>query len=68
MAHPLRPRRLLETALYCDDLAAWKEQLREWQIAIESRVSWERGGVSLYVRDPDGRSVVLATEGTWPTY
>ena len=37
-------------------------------IAIESRVTWERGGVSLYFRDPDGRSVELATPGLWPSY
>ena len=35
---------------------------------IESRVRWERGGTSLYFRDPDGRSVELATPGIWPTY
>ena len=28
----------------------------------------DRGGSSLYVRDPDGRSVELATPGIWPNY
>jgi catechol 2,3-dioxygenase-like lactoylglutathione lyase family enzyme len=31
-------------------------------------VQWEGGGTSLYFRDPDGRSVELATPGIWPTY
>lgn len=35
---------------------------------LESRASWERVGVRLYPRDPDGRSVEQATPGTWPTY
>ena len=40
----------------------------ELGIAIESRVTWERGGISLYFRDPDDRSVELATPGIWPCY
>ena len=36
--------------------------------AVESRVDWPRGGHSIYFRDPDGRSVELATPGTWPSY
>jgi catechol 2,3-dioxygenase-like lactoylglutathione lyase family enzyme len=49
-------------------LAAWEARLAELGIAVESRVRWERGGDSLYFRDPDGRSVELATPGLWPTY
>lgn len=49
-------------------LAAWESRLAQLGIAVESRVSWERGGMSLYFRDPDGRSVELATPGIWPTY
>jgi catechol 2,3-dioxygenase-like lactoylglutathione lyase family enzyme len=51
-----------------DELPAWEAQLDAWGIAIESRVTWDRGGQSLYCRDPDGRSLELATPGTWATY
>lgn len=50
------------------DVAAWEARLAELGVAIESRVHWERGGVSLYFRDPDDRSVELATPGIWPSY
>jgi catechol 2,3-dioxygenase-like lactoylglutathione lyase family enzyme len=50
------------------DVSGWEARLSELGIAIESRVTWEGGGRSIYFRDPDGRSVELATPGTWPTY
>ncbi|MGH7559536.1 MAG: VOC family protein [Gemmatimonadales bacterium] len=49
-------------------LPEWEAVLRELDVVVESVVTWERGGRSLYFRDPDGRSVELATPGTWPTY
>jgi catechol 2,3-dioxygenase-like lactoylglutathione lyase family enzyme len=55
-------------AIDASQLAAWERRLANLEIPIESRVSWERGGSSLYFRDPDGRSVELATPGLWPTY
>jgi catechol 2,3-dioxygenase-like lactoylglutathione lyase family enzyme len=55
-------------AIDADQLTAWETRLRDLGIAIESRVRWDRGGTSLYFRDPDGRSVELATPGLWPTY
>lgn len=58
----------LAFAIDATEVATWERQLAEWGVAIESRVSWSRGGMSLYFRDPDGRSVELATPGTWPTY
>jgi catechol 2,3-dioxygenase-like lactoylglutathione lyase family enzyme len=50
------------------DMAPWESRLHSLGIPIESRVTWERGGVSIYFRDPDGRSVELATPGLWPIY
>jgi catechol 2,3-dioxygenase-like lactoylglutathione lyase family enzyme len=48
--------------------AGWEARLAELGIAIESRVRWPPGGLSLYFRDPDNRSVELATPGLWPSY
>jgi len=58
----------LAFAIDTGDLAPWESRLRHLGIEIESRVRWDRGGTSLYFRDPDGRSVELATPGIWPTY
>jgi catechol 2,3-dioxygenase-like lactoylglutathione lyase family enzyme len=58
----------LAFAIDADAMAAWEARLRELGIPIESRVRWERGGQSLYFRDPENRSVELATPGIWPAY
>jgi catechol-2,3-dioxygenase len=55
-------------AIDTKDLEPWIDRLKVLDIAIESRVTWARGGQSIYFRDPDGRSVELATPGTWPSY
>jgi catechol 2,3-dioxygenase-like lactoylglutathione lyase family enzyme len=55
-------------AIQAADLAAWEERLARHGIAIEGRTAWPRGGHSLYVRDPDGHLVELATPGLWATY
>ena len=55
-------------AIDASDVPAWEARLAESGIAIESRVTWERGGLSLYFRDPDHRLVELATPGLWPSY
>jgi catechol 2,3-dioxygenase-like lactoylglutathione lyase family enzyme len=55
-------------AINRSDLAPWESRLESLGIPIESRVTWESGGLSIYFRDPDGRSVELATPGLWPTY
>ena len=51
-----------------DQLAVWEEWLSEKDIEIESTVSWERGGTSLYFRDPDGHLLELGTPGIWSIY
>ena len=55
-------------AIETDELEAWAARLTQHDVAIESRVVWSAGGVSLYFRDADGHSVELATPGVWPTY
>jgi catechol 2,3-dioxygenase-like lactoylglutathione lyase family enzyme len=55
-------------AIDASQLAAWEARLVHLGIDIESRVRWDGGGTSVYFRDPDGRSVELATPGIWPTY
>lgn len=47
------------------DLAAWRDRLRTHGVAIESEVTWPRGGTSLYFRDPAGNSLELAPAGIW---
>jgi catechol 2,3-dioxygenase-like lactoylglutathione lyase family enzyme len=55
-------------AVPADDLAAWTRRLEEAGVAIEGRTVWPRGGESLYLRDPDGHLLELATPGLWPIY
>ena len=50
------------------ELGAWEKHLVAHGIAIESTVKWERGGQSIYFRDPDGNLLELATPGVWATY
>ena len=55
-------------AISKESLPDWLAQLGAHGVAIEGRVDWPRGGVSVYFRDPDGNLVELATPGLWPTY
>jgi len=48
-------------------LAQWESWLTENGIEIEKRQKWDRGGDSLYFRDPDGHLVEVATPGVWST-
>lgn len=50
------------------ELQRWEASLRAKGVAIESRVTWEQGGVSVYVRDPDRHLIELATPGIWSIY
>jgi catechol 2,3-dioxygenase-like lactoylglutathione lyase family enzyme len=47
------------------EIPAWRERLTLAGVAIESEVTWPRGGRSLYLRDPAGNSVELASPGIW---
>ena len=47
-------------------LEAFAENLRSHGVEIEHERVWERGGRSVYVRDPAGNSVELVEGEVWP--
>ena len=47
------------------ELDAFGERLRRSGVEIESEVTWDEGGRSLYVRDPAGNSVELIEGEAW---
>lgn len=51
-----------------EDLAAWRQRLKDREIAIESEFQWPEGGTSIYFRDLDGHLLELLTPGIWPNY
>jgi catechol 2,3-dioxygenase-like lactoylglutathione lyase family enzyme len=55
-------------AIEAEHLESWIQWLKQNAVAIESTVLWERGGTSLYFRDPDGNLLELATPGVWANY
>jgi catechol 2,3-dioxygenase-like lactoylglutathione lyase family enzyme len=66
--HETRGAGHLAFAISADALEAWRIRLREREIALESEVQWDRGGTSLFFRDPDANLLELATPGVWPNY
>jgi catechol 2,3-dioxygenase-like lactoylglutathione lyase family enzyme len=55
-------------AIGAADLASWGAWLEDNGIAVEEKRTWERGGCSLYFRDPDRHLVEVATPGVWSIY
>lgn len=58
----------LAFAVDASTLDGWRAHLKALGVPVESERTWPRGGTSLYVRDPDGHLVELATPGIWKTY
>jgi catechol 2,3-dioxygenase-like lactoylglutathione lyase family enzyme len=58
----------LAFACSADELPRWETHLAQHEVPIESRIHWERGGTSIYFRDPDENLIELATPGIWPIY
>jgi len=48
------------------ELDQWEKWLSENNVQIESRVRWDRGGESIYFRDPDNHSIELGSPVIWP--
>ena len=47
------------------DIETWRTRFANAHVEIEAEVTWPRGGRSLYVRDPAGNSVELASPRIW---
>lgn len=48
-----------------EEIPAWRARLERSGVAVESEVTWPRGGRSLYLRDPAGNCVELASPKLW---
>jgi catechol 2,3-dioxygenase-like lactoylglutathione lyase family enzyme len=55
-------------AIAADTVDQWRARLSESGIVVEEDREWERGGRSLYFRDPDGHLVELGSPGIWANY
>ena len=58
----------LAFAIPASELAAWEAWLAENGIPIEEKSTWDRGGMSLYFRDPDRHLLEIASPGVWSIY
>lgn len=55
-------------AVSASELERWEAWLEQNGIAVEEKSTWERGGQSVYFRDPDRHLLEIATPGVWSIY
>lgn len=55
-------------SIAASELEFWEQRLTSRNIPIDSKVHWQRGGYSLYFRDPDEHLLELITPGLWSFY
>lgn len=64
-AHGARGPGHVAFAVAPEELDRWKARFYTTGIPIEAEIRWPNGARSLYVRDPAGNSVELATPSLW---
>lgn len=67
-AHDGHGQQHLAFAVSASEIEAWVGWLDEKGIRIEEDRVWERGGRSLYFRDPDQHLLEVASPGVWSIY
>ena len=55
-------------AVSATEFQAWLTRLELHGVTVEQVRQWERGGRSLYFRDPDQHLIELASPGVWSIY
>src|SRR5215467_8943189 len=55
-------------AIAAPELANWEAWQLQNGIPVEEKRTWDRGGQSIYFRDPDRHLLELATPGVWSIY
>jgi catechol 2,3-dioxygenase-like lactoylglutathione lyase family enzyme len=63
--HGARGAGHLAFAVREQEIPAWRAHLKKMNVVIESEVHWPQGGTSIYIRDPAGNSIELATATIW---
>ena len=58
----------LAFAVSATELSDWQAWLKEKAIPIEEDHAWDRGGRSLYFRDPDRQLLEVGSPGIWSNY
>ncbi len=58
----------LAFSISANELEEWQIRLETMNVVIESKVEWQRGGTSIYFRDPDKHLLELVTPGLWTIY
>lgn len=64
--HDAGGRQHIALGVAAEALPVWREWLALNNIVLEGEMAWPGGGHSLFLRDPEGHLVELATPGLWP--
>ena len=67
-SHDGNGRLHLAFAVDASEVEPWRVHLHERNIAIAEEITWERGGDSVYFRDPDGHLLEIGSPGIWANY
>jgi catechol 2,3-dioxygenase-like lactoylglutathione lyase family enzyme len=58
-------------AFGCDGIEGldeWEAHLKAQGVELEGRMTWERGGKSIFFRDLEGHLLEIMTKGVWQVY